>query len=354
MDTSPVLNGGSPHLENLWYLAGPAKDFKTGKISGHVILDQPVLIGRTRQGRAFAFQDLCPHRGVQLSKGRIEGDNVVCPFHGWRFRPDGVCAHIPSIVTSQTVDTEKIRTRPYPIREVQGNLWIYMASDEAADSDPLTEPFRIPDIGDRGPDIATPLVFETDMDNAVFGLLDPAHGAFVHSNSWWRNPGNLKEKEKRFEPCTMGFTMVRHKPSSNSQIYKLLGGELTTEIGFHLPGVRLEHIRVGRHHICNLTTVTPTTSDRCLVHNFLYWTQGWLNTVKPLAKILAKRFLQQDQWIIGLQNEALRFEPRMMLIHDADIQQKWYMRLKDAWRESTENGAPFKNPIEPATLRWRT
>lgn len=356
--STPALaedHGKGQYLTDLWYLASPGLTIRPGEVSGHIFLDQPILIGRTQEGMPFAFRDLCPHRGIQLSNGHFDGEAVVCPFHGWRFRPNGTCAGIPSLVEGQEVDLEKIRLLRYPVREVQGNLWIYIAGPDApAGHEPTSRPFEIPEIGDRPYNIATPLIFETDMDNAVFGLLDPAHGAFVHQNSWWRNPGNLKEKAKEFAPNDLGFTMVRHKPSSNSFIYKLLGGDRTTEISFRLPGVRLEHIRVGNNHICNLTTITPISANRCQVVNFLYWTQPWLSMLKPLAGVLAKGFLGQDQWIIGLQNKALKYDPPMMLIHDADLQQRWYIRLKKAWTEANANGEPFINPIEPATLRWRT
>jgi len=338
-------------LRGLWYLATPGHLLKRGQIAGHVILDEPILLGRDSRARPFAVADLCPHRGIQLSNGHFDGAAVVCPFHGWRFRPDGVCTHIPSLVAGQDMDLEKIRIRAYPVREVQGNIWIYMSHDH---EDPPFAPFEIPEIGDRPYNIATPLIFETDIDNAVFGLLDPAHGPYVHQNAWWRSPENVKDKQKAFAPNDLGFTMVRHPPSSNSFIYKLLGGDRTTEISFRLPGVRLEHIRVGPHHICNLTTITPISETRCRVVNYLYWTLPWLSFVKPLAKVMAQRFLGQDQWIIGLQNAARVYDPPMMLIHDADVQQRWYLRLKKAWTDALTSGAPFENPIEPATLRWRT
>jgi phenylpropionate dioxygenase-like ring-hydroxylating dioxygenase large terminal subunit len=338
-------------LKDLWYLAAPGRALKPGAVSGHVIMDQPVLIGRAKDGAPFAFRDLCPHRGVHLSDGRYDGEAVACAFHGWRFAPDGACVGIPSLVSGQEVELEKIRLRTFPVREVQGNLWIYIGDSSAA---PQTAPFVIPDIGERPYNVATPLIFETDMDNAVFGLLDPAHGAFVHQQSWWRSPGNLQDKEKAFEPEGLGFTMVRHKPSSNSAIYKILGGDRTAEISFRLPGVRLEHIRTGAHHICNLTAITPISATRCQVVNCLYWTQGWLSALKPMAAMMAKRFLTQDQQIVGLQNKTRRYNPPTMLIRDADAQQRWYLQLKRAWSQSRETGAPFENPIEPQTLRWRT
>jgi nitrite reductase/ring-hydroxylating ferredoxin subunit len=43
-----------------------------------------VLIGR-RNGKLFAFNNSCPHRGASLSKGEFNNDNIVCYMHGYEF-----------------------------------------------------------------------------------------------------------------------------------------------------------------------------------------------------------------------------------------------------------------------------
>ena len=45
----------------------------------------PVVLGRGKDGALFALRDRCPHRGMALSKGKFDGDTLMCPFHGWRF-----------------------------------------------------------------------------------------------------------------------------------------------------------------------------------------------------------------------------------------------------------------------------
>jgi hypothetical protein len=57
---------------------------------------------------------------------------------------------------------------------------------------------------------------------------------------------------------------------------------------------------------------------------------------------------------VELQNEGLKFSPPQMLIQDADVPAIWYHRLKKAWAESVESGAPFVNPVQERTLRWRS
>jgi hypothetical protein len=43
-----------------------------------------------------------------------------------------------------------------------------------------------------------------------------------------------------------------------------------------------------------------------------------------------------------------------MLINDADMQARWYYRLKTAFEDAQTKGCAFENPVEPATLRWRS
>ncbi len=62
-----------------------------------------------------------------------------------------------------------------------------------------------------------------NIDHGIIGLMDPAHGPFVHQSWWWRSQASIHEKEKHFEPIEQGFRMTAHQPSANSAPYKLLG-----------------------------------------------------------------------------------------------------------------------------------
>ena len=53
-----------------------------------------------------------------------------------------------------------------------------------------------------------------------------------------------------------------------------------------------------------------------------------------------------DRRMVELQREGLKFDPRLMLIQDADVPAMWYHRLKKAWADSTATGEPFVNPLK--------
>jgi phenylpropionate dioxygenase-like ring-hydroxylating dioxygenase large terminal subunit len=61
------------------------------------LLGEPLVLWRGADGRPRANLDLCVHRGTALSLGRVSGDELVCPYHGWRYRADGRCSAIPQL-----------------------------------------------------------------------------------------------------------------------------------------------------------------------------------------------------------------------------------------------------------------
>lgn len=341
-------------LRNLWYFALHSRALKRRRLMHKMILGEPILFGRTREGDAFALRDICPHRGVPLSAGQILDGTVECPYHGWRFKPSGQCAHIPSLVGEEGIDPSKINVRKYHIVERNGLIWIYMPEEGQSAAAPVEQAPELPLWDHAKPTLIEIQLFPCMIDHAVVGLMDPAHGPFVHKSWWWRSKSSIHAKAKKYAPSHLGFTMVTHKPSSNSFLYKVLGGDRTTEISFQLPGTRVERIKAGRHEVIGLTTCTPLSESETEVTQTFFWTMRWMAPLKPIAQQFARAFMSQDRGMVVLQGKGLKFNPRLMLIQDADVPAMWYHRLKKEWAEATAAKRPFTNPVPEATLRWRS
>src|SRR5580765_7372850 len=132
------------YLRDLWYMAAHAASVKRGAMQRVMMLGEPVLIGRMTDGTAFALRDICPHRGVPLSAGKVMPEGAVeCPYHGWRFRADGQCSLIPSLVGGEAIKAESIRVRAYPAREQDGLIWVYMAAEGHEAAPPRSEPPKV-------------------------------------------------------------------------------------------------------------------------------------------------------------------------------------------------------------------
>jgi phenylpropionate dioxygenase-like ring-hydroxylating dioxygenase large terminal subunit len=184
--------------------------------------------------------------------------------------------------------------------------------------------------------------------------MDPAHGPYVHQQWWWRSKHSQHEKAKKFGPVEAGFSMLRHEPSKNSRAYAILGGEPLTEITFRIPGLRWEHITVGKRQVLSLTCLTPVTEKKTRITQIVWSDHPAFSLLKPFIRAGARTFLRQDGAMVNLQNQGLKYDPPLLWIDDADRQAKWYQQLKREWTASRAEGRAFANPIEPVTLRWKS
>jgi phenylpropionate dioxygenase-like ring-hydroxylating dioxygenase large terminal subunit len=356
---APPQKFGTGFLHDIWYFAALSPELKPGKLQRYELLGEPVLVGRKRSGEVYALRDICPHRAAPLSAGKLtrEADGretVECPYHGWRFGTDGACAAIPSLVADQAMEVGRIRVRRYPAAESQGMVFVWISSDPRFDGEPSEPPPTFPGVVGGGPKLVDRMVFDAHIDHAVVGLMDPAHGPYVHQQWWWRSSHSQHEKAKKFEPREAGFAMVRHEPSKNSRAYAILGGEPLTEIVFRLPGLRWEHVTVGKRQVLSLTCLTPLTETKTEITQIVWSDHPAFLFLKPFIKAGARAFLRQDGDMVNLQNEGLRYDPSLLWIDDADKQAKWYQQLKREWTAAAREGRPLKNPVEAAVLRWRS
>ncbi|HEX5284950.1 MAG TPA: Rieske 2Fe-2S domain-containing protein [Bryocella sp.] len=335
------------------------------------LLNVPLLIGRKRDGLLFALRDLCPHRGIPLSAGWFDGDTVQCKYHGWRFEPcSGRCEEIPSLTTHDSLEPTRIFANAFPVAERDGYAWVYVPAPGAGrmSADDVSVPPipELPKFTKRFRSAHLSADLPCNVDHGIIGLMDPAHGPFVHRAWWWRSAASIHEKTKRFEPIedgdnngrNAGFRMSPHAPSSNSAPYRLLGRPVTT-IDFMLPNRRTETIVAENPHdkakpprwFSSLTTVTPITSSTCRIDVVAAWNIGYyVPFVTALVRVFGSRFVEQDQQTMVEQARGLRSNPGLMLIDDADKPAKWYFALKQ--RRLTGTGAhPLEGPIE---LHWRS
>ena len=340
-------------LRNTWYHAMPSQDLKPGKMVGKVLLNEPILFGRTKAGKAFAIRDLCPHRAVPLSGGWFNGEDVQCCYHGWRFDSYGHCIEIPSLMADQDIDLSRFNLPSYDVQEVQGNLWIYIPDSEKGKAKPPQ--FDIPRIPgfpeDAKPNIRYTMRVACHVDNAVVGLMDPAHGPFVHRSWWWRG-AKLNPEVKWFDPSPCGFTMRRHTMANMAFGYWLIGGVPENEIVFYLPGIRTEETTTNKHRVVNFIAITPVTEELTDFTFEFYWDLPWGWLLKPLLRQLTRSFLAQDKDVLTKQHAGLKHDPVLRLVKDADVLIRWYYQLKAEYQRSQAENREFVSPVKTQQLRW--
>ncbi len=356
--SEPARETDPGFLWDFWYPAVRSTEITGNRLVTAMLLEVPLVLGRTTDSHAFAMRDSCPHRGMPLSYGHFDGQAVECSYHGWRFDAcTAQCVEIPSLTSQDKLKVDRVVAGHYPCEERDGYVWVYMNA-------PGT---RLPEKVAAAPALSvfskkykiTHLACElpSHIDHGIIGLMDPAHGPFVHQSWFWRSRGSIHAKEKQFEPIPYGFRMSPHSPSSNSAPYQLLkkmtGEAVTTTIDFVLPNMRLEEIHSGKLWFSSRATVTPVRRDLCRIDFVAAWNFVFLPVF--LFRMFAKTFLRQDQETMIRQAEGLKHDPHLMLIDDADRPAKWYFALKANLLESRRTGAAMAHPMSgPVTLRWRS
>ena len=162
---------------NAWYVIAWDHEVKRGAMIARTICEKPVVTYRKRDGTAVALDDACWHRLLPLSMGRLDGDNVVCGYHGLIFEPGGRCVHMPS---QETINPSAC-VKSYPIVERHRFVWVWMGDPALADAD------LVPDLHwNKDPEwTGDGLMMELDANYklVVDNLMDLTHETFVHAGS---------------------------------------------------------------------------------------------------------------------------------------------------------------------------
>ncbi|MCP4139118.1 MAG: aromatic ring-hydroxylating dioxygenase subunit alpha [Chloroflexi bacterium] len=204
-------------------------------------LEQEFVIYRTSNGTANVMSDLCVHRGGALSDGWMEGDCVVCPYHGWEFKPDGACSKIPAQPDLNV--PKKARVDAYPTIERYGYIWAFLGDLPESERPPFPE---LPHFDD--PKFRTirgtyewPVYYERAFENS----LDAAHAPFVHGGAFG-NRENPAIPDYQVTEYPLGGEMVvtleppkRNIPGIWKRLYKDDRPDVKTRAAFWMPCMTL-------------------------------------------------------------------------------------------------------------------
>jgi phenylpropionate dioxygenase-like ring-hydroxylating dioxygenase large terminal subunit len=215
---------------NYWYPVGWASQLQPGKIIPVVIWQQAIAVYRDASGQLHALEDACPHKGVALHKGEVQGANLLCAYHGWEFNGAGNCVKIPYLPETQKLPCAQVRS--YPIQEKYNLIWVFPGEASLADSCQLPE---VPEFGN--PDwllVPIPGHFQAHFSICNENAMDVFHG-FLHKNlQGW------------FDPV---LTSLRTTESSVCAEYKVsYKGAITQILGLSERGDRVTTRTVSVHY----------------------------------------------------------------------------------------------------------
>src|SRR3990167_1953960 len=160
----------------------PAIDprLKNRPVKAVTLLGQEMVLFKDASGDWGLLDRDCAHRGADLSFGRLgslaEGGGLRCPFHGWKFAPDGRCLETPAEPAGSKL-CQHVKQRSYPVIEKSGALFAWLG-DEGAAPPPLRpfDCFAAP----ASHSFAFKGLWNANWLQAFEVGIDPAHPSFLH------------------------------------------------------------------------------------------------------------------------------------------------------------------------------
>lgn len=164
-------------VRDAWYVASWSRDLGPAPLAT-TVLGEDVVLWRGADGRPRAAEDICPHRFLPLSKGRVRGDDLQCGYHGLVFDGSGACVDAP---TQETLPSG-CALRAYPVAERMGLIWIWTGDPELAETADI---YDLPQYGAEGWGVAhgDALAVEANYLLLCDNLCDPTHVNYVHPST---------------------------------------------------------------------------------------------------------------------------------------------------------------------------
>src|SRR5438094_1034831 len=156
------------YLRGFWQPVHRAQDLSLGRAKPTRILGEELTLYRGEGGAPHLLAFRCAHRGTQLSTGWVEGDELRCFYHGWKYGPDGQCTEQPA---EPEPYCQRIKIRSYPVKEYLGLIFAYLGEGEPP---PLP---RYPDFEANGVLETSTYLRRCNYFNNLENQLDPVHTA---------------------------------------------------------------------------------------------------------------------------------------------------------------------------------
>ncbi|MEZ5502752.1 MAG: Rieske 2Fe-2S domain-containing protein [Halioglobus sp.] len=147
-----------------------------GEVKPVQAFDRELVLYRTRSGVPVLQDAFCPHLGAHLGvKGRVVGESIRCPFHGWRFGTDGKCEHIPY---SEEIP-ERARIRTWHCEEKNGEIYIWFHPENTRPQWELPDFPELDDANWTSPRY-TEFLVPAHVQDIAENSCDPVHFQYVH------------------------------------------------------------------------------------------------------------------------------------------------------------------------------
>lgn len=167
----------TPFIFDEWYVLGFSHEFERTLVK-RTVLGRDLVFFRTEGGTPAAFDDRCVHRSYPLSRGTLDGDTLVCGYHGFRYNAEGNVVEVPS----QKSCPKGLGVHAYPLCEKGPLVWVWMGDPAEADEGKIPDQSWLTSsdwVTNQGY-----MRMEANYVSLHENLLDLTHLSYVHAKSF--------------------------------------------------------------------------------------------------------------------------------------------------------------------------
>lgn len=176
---------------NFWYPMATSEELEADKPLKVRAISQDFVVFRDTEGKAHCLSNTCTHRGGALASGKLRGDCIQCPYHGWQFDGEGNCKKIPSLGINAKIPA-RTRIDAYPVEERYGMIFAFLGDLPENERPPIMD---VPEWEQEGwrPTLQHYSI-EGNYERSIENGIDPAHNEYVHDTH-----GFSGEKEEEYK-----------------------------------------------------------------------------------------------------------------------------------------------------------
>jgi aminopyrrolnitrin oxygenase len=103
-----------------WYWVLPSQSLRVGEVKAVAIFGKDLVVYRGKDRRTVILDAYCPHMGTNLAEGKVEGNELRCVLHRWKFDAEGICVDVPYLD-----EPVPLKAKTWPVAEQYGMIWVW-------------------------------------------------------------------------------------------------------------------------------------------------------------------------------------------------------------------------------------
>ena len=313
-----------------WYALACSTDLAPGDVRPLYYFDEHLVLFRTEDGRAHVTAAFCPHLGAHIGHGgRVEGNAIICPFHGWRFDGEGVCVSVPYARAIPRRAANGPCLYSYPVEERNRMIWAWHHPRHLP---PLFGIDDVPELADPNWSEFTRYEWDvhTPIQEAGENAVDIAHFVAVHGAREMPKATITLGGHRR--NTDVSFLAPAIDPAGNIDLTRMERVHIVTRSCG--PGMSTQTFELGAKTVM-LATVTPITPARMkLCFNFTKRLDTPVHFQPLVDGLIAEIVRQVEQDIPIWENKVFREAP---ILCDGDGPIAKYRRWFGQFYDSTDS-----------------